>query len=306
MAEIWLRKYSNQAIQMVFKIKVFDNIDWKFSSPISPMPLPEDSGQENILVKMEGNTHSINLTWLVKNETVNQGVSNNTVGGGSNKDTKTIFDVVKWMSADDQEGGFIGRHLDDAYDILIFDTFTNVTTYNMASGGVAAGAYDEFVPEPPDGTDSADPAWTGLVMHLRGYIRQIGFRTGKDEPATLKGAIEFLEGNNIVSYQGSTPNAPQNFRVKPHSVAPSTKVNITFNAPRHTGTSAITKYLIGFKVRTGNDDIVWKLSGSSGTALNVTLTNLTPDTEYEIVAAAYNAEGRGEITSPVYIKTTAS
>ena len=82
MAEIWLRKYSNQAIQMVYKIKVFENIDFKYSSPISPMPLPEESGQENILVKMEGNTHSLNLTWLVRNETTIQVVTYDSVAGG--------------------------------------------------------------------------------------------------------------------------------------------------------------------------------------------------------------------------------
>ena len=299
MAEIWLRKYSNQAIQMVYKIKVFENIDFKYSSPISPMPLPEDSGQENILVKMEGNTHSLNLTWLVRNETTNQGVTNDSVAGGSDKETKTIFDVVKWMSADDVEGGFIGRHLDEAYDILIFDNLTNVNAYDMSNPNVSAGSYDDFVPDPPDATDNP---WTGLVMHIRGYIRQIGFRTGKDEPATLKGSIEFLEGNNIVSYQGSTPNAPQNLRVKAHPTVPSTKINITFSAPRHTGTSAISKYLVGFKQRGTSDDLKWRMGGD-GTGTAVTLTDLTPSTEYEVVATAYNAEGRGEITKAIYITT---
>ena len=54
--EIWLRKYDGDTgITMCYKAKVFSNIDWKFASPVSPMPLPEESGQENILVKMEGN-----------------------------------------------------------------------------------------------------------------------------------------------------------------------------------------------------------------------------------------------------------
>jgi len=299
MAEIWIRKYTTAGIQMVFKIKVFENIDWKFSSPISPMPLPEDSGQENILVKMEGNTHTMNFTWVLKNETTNQGVTNTSVAGGSEKPTKTIFDVVNWFSADDVEGGFIGRHLDDSYDILLFDNLYNVNSYNMSANSIGAGSYDDFVVDPPDATDNP---WTGLVMQLKGYIRQIGFRTGKDEPATLKGNIEFIVGNNIVSYQGTTPNAPQNFRVKPHPTVPTTKVNITFNAPRHTGTSAITHYLTGFKVRGSDDDYRWRMAGD-GSSTAITLATLTTNTEYAIVVTAYNAEGRGKITSPIYITT---
>ena len=74
MAEIWLRKYKGKTaastvsagLVMVYKIKVFDSISFKFGSPISPMPLPEESGQENILIKMEGNTHTCTITWLVK------------------------------------------------------------------------------------------------------------------------------------------------------------------------------------------------------------------------------------------------
>ena len=76
MTEIWLRKYNEVAIIMCYKVKVFDNIDWKFGSPISPMPLPEEGGKENVLVKMEGNTHTMNLTFLMKNETTNGGVTN--------------------------------------------------------------------------------------------------------------------------------------------------------------------------------------------------------------------------------------
>jgi len=40
--EIWLRKYDGDTgITMCYKAKVFSNIDWKFASPVSPMPLPE-------------------------------------------------------------------------------------------------------------------------------------------------------------------------------------------------------------------------------------------------------------------------
>jgi len=176
MAEIWLRKYKANGIQMVYKVKVFDNIDFKFTSPISPMPLPEESGQENILVKMEGNTHTAQLTWLVRQEDVNQAVTNTDLSGATQSDTKTIFDQLKWFSGTD---GFIGRSMVDKYDILIFDNFNKggggtLNTYNMADGAVAAGSYVEFQdPQAPaDPSDPADGDWLGLRYKME-VIREL-------------------------------------------------------------------------------------------------------------------------------------
>ena len=313
MTEIWLRKYKQSGIQMVWKVKVFDSIDWKFASPVSPMPLPEESGQQNILIKMEGNTHSVNLTWLVKNESTNQGVSNTSIGGGYTGDSKSIFEVLKWMS--DETGGFIGRNLDDKYDILIFDNFTNMTTYtSMASGGVAAGNYDEFRDPPPTGQTEGETAWTGLVLHMIGYIRQIGFRTGKDEPATLRGNIEFLEGNNVVSYQGSTPNQVQNFRTfHPDNgdyggagePAFDDAIRLKWVAPRHTGNSGITKFLIGYKVTSSSADFLWFVAPNP-TATTVDVEGLVANTEYDFKVVAYNTQGRGQESEVRHFSTNAT
>ena len=51
MAELWLRKFKGDGstVYMVYKIKVFDSFDVKLLSPISPMPLPEEGGEENVL-----------------------------------------------------------------------------------------------------------------------------------------------------------------------------------------------------------------------------------------------------------------
>ena len=313
MAEIWLRKYKDNGIQQCLKIKVFDNIDWKFASPISPMPLPEESGQENILIKMEGNTHSINLTWLVKNETVNQGISNSTLGGGGALVSKTIFNIVKWMS--DANYGFIGRNLDDSYDLLIFDDtsffgdISGIEVNNMANpssaaivSNVAQAEFLDPLEEDGSGNNVVRADWTGLKLFFRGYIRQIGFRTGKDEPATLRGTIEFLEGNNVVSYQGATPNSPQNFRALTASSNTSTTINLKWKAPRHTGNSAISKWMIAYK-RVVDEDFTWFMVGD-GTGTNINVTGLTTGTEYAFKVVAFNSQGRGKESDVRYFSTT--
>ena len=261
----------------------------------------------------------MNINWLVKNETVNQGISNNTVGGGGAISSKTIFDVVKWMS--DANFGFIGRNLDDAYDFLVFDDtsfFSGLSGFevnsmtNASSNAVVSNVVQaEFVDPLEEVTVSGQTVkvihsdWTGLKLFFKGYIRQIGFRTGKDEPATLRGTIEFLEGNNVVSYQGAMPNSAQNLNARTASSNPHNTINIRWRTPRHTGNSAITHWLIGYKIHT-DSDFDWQLSTNSGADTNVDLSGLTPSTDYDFKVVAFNTEGRGEESDEVYFSTTAA
>ena len=313
MAEVWFRKYKANGVQMVFKVKVFDNIDFKFTSPISPMPLPEESGQENILVKMEGNTHTCQLTWLVRNETTNQGVTNTTLSGATQGATKTIFDQLKWFSGSD---GFIGRNMDDKYDVLIFDNFNKrgggtLNQYNMSSGGVAAGTYIEFLdaqpPADPDNPASGD--WVGLKYRMEGFIRDFNFRTSSTEPATLRGTIQFIEGNAVGSYQGAKPDEPINVRLATSNVSgtsPATHIWVRWLPPNHKGNSVITDYDILYKVVNSNNDFLPArfddgYAGSGG----IHLGTLSSSTEYAIKVRAVNGEGTGRESATRYFATTA-
>ena len=319
MAEIWLRKYKAQGVQMVFKVKVFDNIDFKFTSPISPMPLPEESGQENILVKMEGNTHTCQLTWLVRDDPINQGVTNTTLSGATQADTKTIFQQLKWFSGTD---GFIGRNMDDKYDILIWDNFDTYTSgsldvggldpYNMANGGISSsGSPVEFAdPSPPADPDNpADGDWIGLRYKMTGFIRDFNFRTSATEPATFRGTIQFIEGNAVGSYQGAKPDSPQNVRLATSNVSgtsPATHIWVRWIPPAHVGNTALTRYDILYKVNDSDNDFLpfaaaTGYAGSSG----VHLGTLSSDTEYAIKVRAVNGEGAGRESATRYFSTTA-
>ena len=57
--EVWIRKYVGEEVAFRYKVSYFDSVNFNYSSPISPMPLPEEGGEENVLVKMEGNTLSL-------------------------------------------------------------------------------------------------------------------------------------------------------------------------------------------------------------------------------------------------------
>tara|TARA_R110000744_G_scaffold108198_1_gene204979 strand:+ start:260 stop:1024 length:765 start_codon:yes stop_codon:yes gene_type:complete len=43
-------------------------VSYEFSSPVAPMPLPQQADTENILIKVEGNTTTVNISWTVIDE----------------------------------------------------------------------------------------------------------------------------------------------------------------------------------------------------------------------------------------------
>jgi len=306
--ELWLRKYDDEGITMCYKAKVFTNIDWKFVSPVSPMPLPEESGDENILVKMEGNTHTVQLTFVIKNETKNAGVSNSSNSGGYDGASKSIFEQIKWMTASEDEsaqgGGFIGRHLTDAYDICILENTTGLNLHDMVASS-AAGTKSEFDQNLLDTTSSENPAPTvdGLALQMFGYVRNISFRTSASEPATLRGTIEFIEGNVVGGYQSKVPSRVRNFKVStPSSGATDTRMYLTYTAPESAGATPVTHYVIAHKVSGSTDE--YKLQNPSPTgSTNVMVTNLTASTEYDWKVAAQNSDGRGKFS---WVRTKAT
>jgi len=307
MAEIWLRKYKGKTaastvsagLVMVYKIKVFDSINFKFGSPISPMPLPEESGQENILIKMEGNTHTFTITWLVKNESVNQGVTNGWSGSDHYiGETKTIFDVIQWFS---DEQGFIGRNLDHSYEILVLDELTGLDLFDMSTSSAGTTSSQPTTDEWTH-TDSSDAVFSSrIVRSMKGYIRDISFRTSKDEPATLRGTIEFIEGDNVAGYQGSTPAAVRSFKVEtPSSGTTHDRMNISWTDPRHVGNSAIIGYDIGHRKlpAQAGDEFKWQFA-EDPTSRAVTVSSLDADSDYQFRVAARNSDGRGTKSTPI-------
>ena len=310
--EIWLRKYDGDTgITMCYKAKVFSNIDWKFASPVSPMPLPEESGQENILVKMEGNSHTVTLTFLIKNETTNNAGISATGRTGYNGASKSIFEQVKWMSASEddsaQGGGFIGRHLADEYDICILENTTGLDLADMTAT-TAAVTKSEFAPELLDTTVSSTdiPVISGLTLQMKGYIRNISFRTSASEPATLRGTVEFLEGKVIGGYNAKVPSRVRNFKVSaPTSGATNTRMYLTWTAPESSGQtgSAIVKYDIAHKV-TGSSTEYKIQTPSPFTDTNIMVSALTASTSYDWKVRAVNAEGSGQFCYPRTKATT--
>ena len=320
MAELWLRKFKGDGstVYMVYKIKVFDSFDVKLLSPISPMPLPEEGGEENVLVKMEGNTHTYRISWLMTDDSINSGVSaldssNVVIGGATEASTKTIFEKLKWFKGGFSGKGFVGESMDEKYELLIFDNFlagngSTLTQHDMSTGSVQKTGIIDF--QSPTGSNVSAQDWAGLVFKSQGFIRDFNFRTTAGEPATLRATVEFIEGNLVGSYQSKTPSEVGNFRIDDHASQPHQFVTITCSLPIEQGSSNVTHFDVGFKISNKDDDGNDQ-SGSGGDYIDSATPNnattihfggsgvLAPDTRYDFRIRAVNGEGEGKFTEGV-------
>jgi len=66
---IYIRRFDESGgstyISYWYKIPIFDDVSIDYNSPASPMPLPEEDDEEQIIVKMEGNSATISVSWLI-------------------------------------------------------------------------------------------------------------------------------------------------------------------------------------------------------------------------------------------------
>ena len=50
-----------------YTVPNLESMNIQYNTPISPMPLPEENAKENILVKIEGNSASVDIDWTLSN-----------------------------------------------------------------------------------------------------------------------------------------------------------------------------------------------------------------------------------------------
>lgn len=101
-------------VSLRYTTNVFDSFSIDLSTPVSPLPLPEESDDDNVLVKVEGNTTVIKFSWIVKPETTTMVTTD---------DGTTIPSSV--ITANDQVLFFMNmmqpRSIDDKFRVLVDD-----------------------------------------------------------------------------------------------------------------------------------------------------------------------------------------
>ena len=159
----------------VYEFETFNNIGIKKSTPVSPMPLPEEDSSENMLMKIEGNSTSLNLTWTLLEGVTPAGSGTITHNGTKwvmqsiNSSVNTVFTQLKHIETE-----IAPNSLNDFYAIQFYDTENS----------------------------------TEKLYEKLGLIQGFNFNTDAASPVNWQCTMDFIEGSVITTLSGNTHESP--------------------------------------------------------------------------------------------------
>ena len=213
MGRISLIKFNpNQTEKYRYVLNNFKSLSYDISTPATPAPMPEENSAQNILVKIEGNSSVLKISWTIKNETENQEVrKNNGINFESGYVSKTIKEQLYFFQEE-----FVPVSIEDSYKLVI-----------------------DFNPPTDKKVDSDDS------LIIKGTISKAHFNMTGSAPATFNASVDFLQGNVFAIYETDTAGAPENV-----TVAQGTAFQFvsTWDEPLSAGDFSITEYLLEYKL----------------------------------------------------------
>jgi hypothetical protein len=158
-----------------YEVTNLNNMSWDVNTPVSPMPLPEESHKENILVKMEGNSAQMSVSWTLLADSVthfgsfdstNSTISNRFI---ADTDTRNVFNEMEEFKEN-----FIPENIQDSYSIwFMSDDLGTIEN------------------QPEDGT-----------------IASVRFNVDGASPVVWGATLTFLVGNVIAMFEADVPETP--------------------------------------------------------------------------------------------------
>ena len=119
---MYLVKGADEPYNRVYRISNLNNLNWSIDTPVTPMPLPEDTHEENILVKMEGNTAKMDLSWTLV-EGANFGTLTQNSSGVYSFSPDNSLDVYQQIN--EFKEAFVPTTIGDSYHMIITDDSGN-------------------------------------------------------------------------------------------------------------------------------------------------------------------------------------
>jgi len=255
---IYLRRFDESGgstyISYWYKIPIFDDVSIDYNSPASPMPLPEEDDEEQIIVKMEGNSATISVSWLIKEETSNMGTANTpTFTWGT--DIQKVWEQVSFL-----QSKFVPKSVNDNFEFCI-DADDDVL------GLLSQNAEFDF--------------------KKAGTITRLSFRIPSNEPATIRASLQFMVGNVVTAYALDVPSSPKDFAV---TSGAANRLDASWTAPRTTNGSVT--YTVYYKKRGTN--VWFEESLVSSTSVQINLGSGNSSTIWDVYVRAVNSNGKGE------------
>tara|TARA_R110002051_G_C8632877_1_gene485030 strand:- start:124 stop:999 length:876 start_codon:yes stop_codon:yes gene_type:complete len=169
-----------------YEFITFNDISINKQTPVSPMPLPEEDSDENVLIKVEGNTTTMDISWTILNGTSPAG-SGDIIWDASlgkwRSDT-LLSSMSTFEQVMDLESRFAPKSISDFFEIKIFDT------------------------------DAADKTANASKYTKDGLLQGFTFRTDSSSPVNWVGSMQFIEGSVVTTLSANTHEAPDSIDVK--------------------------------------------------------------------------------------------
>ena len=286
MASIYLYKTSTIPAPHTVRYEItnFNDLSVVMNQPISPMALPQESARQNILVKMEGNTETLTLSWMIPNSDATT----------LKKESSVL--TTGQISADS-----------DGTTPVSWDT-----THTYTDSSKIAAYLLEFV----QGKNISDRYFLKLPDQTirEGWVTRMSFNISSGSPVVWGGSLTFITGDVISIYDADTPSEPRSIAASQvgnstseGGGSPATRIRLRWQVPSDTSTS-IAQYIIyrkdgeeGGYLRTyeiTDNNLDGAVSGNTAYK-EYAVTGLTSGVVYSFKIAAENVSGEGLKSSEV-------
>lgn len=254
---MYLVKGADPPYEGAFRIDNLNNLNWSIDTPVTPMPLPEDTHEENILVKMEGNTAKMDLSWTLTDGKNFGTLSQNSSGVYSFDDTVVEggIDLTVFKQINKFKDEFVPTTIGDVYHIIITDGSGN------------------------------------QLMRDDGTISNMSFSVSGSSPIVWNVNCAFYVGNVVAMLEADIPPAPTNVLMEKVG-ADQIKFTITAYdgyATEPDGDNAITGFAYKFKFNNGTWTQIFTPSlGASDSKLIYTFNPSENAGKYRVKVAQIN------------------
>lgn len=206
----------------------FDSFNISLSSPVSPMPLPEDTAESNILVKMEGNSAQIRFSFKFGEGLVDLLSTDGLLESDLAPNEKTQVDVDVDING---SAHTYTSMVSSTNNILKIKTFLENFENTSITNTYVARIYDTGTSE--------------VLAEYGGSLVSMDCQLDAGSPVVWTVNIDFMIGDVISIYDADTPDPVNNFNVVEVTVpqGQNLKVQYDWTPPDREGGSAITKYV---------------------------------------------------------------
>ena len=188
-----------------YSVPNLESLNVQYNTPISPMPLPEEDADENILVKIEGNSASIDIDWTLANYEYTTGNSHFQQWRSDNDDGETLKPVT-----DDARGKFnpVGH---TGYPITFRDMDEETSSpskqiHMFRKFFESKSLENDYLITIED--DAAGYGAPSKPTKWYGSISQMSFAISGSSPIVWRARIQFFVGNVITVFDSDSPESP--------------------------------------------------------------------------------------------------